>query len=71
MTILLIIGIVLAVGGLAGLGYCIFAALRLRKADWPEDKMRKTMMQLSAINLGSLGLSAFGLALVFVAYLLD
>ena len=71
MEILVWIGAALTLAGLAGLAWCIVAALRLRRAAPSEDRMRAALRRLMPVNLGALLLSAFGLILVVVGVLLS
>ncbi len=70
MDILIGIGAVLALAGVAGLGWCIALALRARRAGLPEPELRARLQRVVAVNLGALGLSAIGLMLVVVGIVL-
>ena len=70
MQSLVWIGVVLSLLGLLGLGYCILAALRAKRAGLSDDAMRARLQGLVAWNLGALLLSALGLMMVAVGLLL-
>ena len=70
MQSLVWIGVVLSLLGLLGLGYCILAALRAKRAGLSDDAMRARLRGLVAWNLGSLLLSALGLMVVAVGLIL-
>lgn len=62
-------GAVLAVLGLAGLGYSVLLALKLKK-DAPEGQEAKDRMQfLVAINTAAMGTGFIGVTLVAVGVL--
>lgn len=63
-------GTALTVAGLVGLGWCIWLALRARKAGLTDDQMRARMQTVVALNVGALALSALGLMLVVFGILL-
>ena len=64
MTALVYLGAALVAAGLAGLGYCIRVGFLIRRAKPPPDVARTQLQRLVAVNLGSVGLAALGLALV-------
>lgn len=64
MDWLIWIGTVLTLAGVAGLGLCIWQALGARKAGQDEAEMQRRLRRVMALNLGALGLSALGLAMV-------
>ena len=64
-------GAALTVLGLAGLGYCIWRAMRARRAGLDETAMRNELQRVVAINLAAVGLSALGLAAVVAGILLS
>jgi hypothetical protein len=70
MQILAILGLVLTVVGLAGLGYCIVQGLRIRGGSLPPDQVHAKLHRLVAVNLGSVGLAGFGLAMLVIGILL-
>lgn len=56
--------------GLAGLVWCIVAAMRARKAGLSDDQIRARMQTVVAVNVGALALSALGLMLVVFGVIL-
>lgn len=64
MDLLVWIGTFLSCLGLVGLGICIVAALRARRAGLDEDALRARLQRLVAWNMGALLLSTLGLILV-------
>ncbi len=64
MHILIIIGAVLSLLGVAGLGYCVFLAMRAKREAQNPDEMRAKLQRVVAMNMGALGVSALGLMLV-------
>jgi len=65
-----LLGLVLTVTGLAGLGYCVMQGIRMRKGNLPPDEIHARLHRLIAVNLGSVALSAIGLAVIVVGILL-
>ncbi len=63
-------GILMTAAGLAGLGYCVLEGLRIRRAGLPAEEIHRRLHRLLAVNLGSVGLAALGLALVVAGLLL-
>jgi hypothetical protein len=70
MAALVWIGALLAVGGLAGLGYCIAVALRAKREGLEGAEMEARLRGLVAMNLGALGVSTLGLMLVILGVFL-
>lgn len=66
MILLAYIGGFMIAGGLFGLGFCIHKGFRIRRTGLPAEKVNAELHKLIAINLGSVGLAAFGLALLFL-----
>ncbi len=56
--------------GLGGLGWCIAQGLRIRRAALPPAEIHARLHRLIAINLGSVGLAALGLAVLVAGLLL-
>lgn len=52
--------------GLVGLGYCVLAGYRVRRAGLDEAEFRKRLQRLVAINLASVAGAGLGLALLVV-----
>lgn len=70
MPLIQIIGLVFVLVGLGGLGYCIWAAMQMRKTTMTDDEARTKITRLTAINMGSLAVSTIGLGILLVSYLL-
>ncbi len=70
MEILIWIGAVLTILGLAGLMWCILKALAARRAGLADDEMRRALHRVVLLNMGALGLSALGLVTVVAGILL-
>ena len=70
MSIMISVGIVLTLLGLAGLIYCMVSAFRARKSGLVGEQLTHHLRSLVAINIGSFFLSAIGLACVIVGMLL-
>ncbi|MFD1913390.1 hypothetical protein [Halodurantibacterium flavum] len=64
------IGAAMTVAGIAGIGWCVTIALRLRRAALSEEEQRARLQRAVIINISSLGLSALGLALVVTGIIL-
>ncbi len=64
------IGAGLTATGLVIIGFCIASALRVRKADLPDDQMRDRLQRIVFMNMGALMLSAFGLMSVILGVFL-
>lgn len=70
MAYLIGIGTGLAILGLLGLVYCIWGAMKARRAGLDDAALRARLQRLVAWNLGALMLSMIGLGLVVVGILL-
>lgn len=70
MTLLVILGAALVAAGLGGLAYCIRTGFAIRRDKPPPDLARARLQRLVAVNLGSVGLAALGLALVVAGVML-
>lgn len=70
MEFLIYIGGVFVALGLGGIGYCVVAAVKIKreKSD-PKDETVK-LQRLVAWNMGSLGMSAMGLSMIVIGMLL-
>lgn len=71
MVWLVWIGAGLTAAGLVLIGYCIGAALRVRRSDLPDDQMRARLQRVVFINMGALLLSALGLMSVVLGVFLS
>lgn len=70
MTILIIIGAVTAALGLAGLGYCIREAVRIRKGGIPAEQSAAKLRALVAVNMAAVGVAFIGLGMAVAGLLL-
>ena len=70
MPNLAFLGLLLALLGLGGLGWCIAQGVRIRRAGLPPAEIHARLHRLLAINLGSVGLAALGLAILLAGFLL-
>ena len=64
MEILIPLGALVALLGLAGLGYCIWLALAAKRANLPDDEMKARLQKVVALNMAAMGVSALGLMMV-------
>lgn len=71
MAVLIWIGSILSLCGVAGLIWCIILALRARRAGLAEDAMRARLQHIVTLNMIALGVSALGLMLVVAGILLS
>lgn len=70
MEILVYIGAVVALLGLAGLIYCIVLAAKAKGAGLSDADMKAQLQKVVALNMGALFMSAIGLMMVVVGVLL-
>ena len=70
MQILVTIGVVVTVAGLAGLVWCILRVRGARRAALSDAELRRRLQSVVALNLGALLLSALGLMMVVTGLLL-
>lgn len=56
--------------GMAGIFYCIFLALKAKRAALPEDEMRARLQRIVLLNMGALLLSMVGLMMVVAGIIL-
>jgi hypothetical protein len=70
MGVLIWIGAAATLAGLAGILWCLWTVLQARRAGLPDAELRARIQGVVAINLGALGLSALGLAMVVAGILL-
>lgn len=70
MEILVWIGALVSLAGVAGLGWCVVLALRARNSGEPEDEVRKSLQKVVIYNMVALGVSALGLMLVVMGIFL-
>jgi hypothetical protein len=70
MAILIPIGAVVTLVGLAGLLWCIFRVAKARRSGLDDEALSAVLQSTVAMNLGALFLSALGLMMVVVGILL-
>lgn len=63
-------GVAVTLAGLAGLIWCILLARCAKREGGTEAEMRAKLQRVVLINLGAMGLSALGLALVVFGLIL-
>jgi hypothetical protein len=67
---LILLGLALTLAGLAGLGWCIWQGLRIRRAALPAAEIHARLHRLVALNLGSVALAGLGLAALVAGFML-
>ena len=70
MEILIWIGSILSLLGLAGLLWCIKTVLRAKKAAVSDEELRLSLQKVVPFNMAALFLSAIGLMLVILGIML-
>lgn len=70
MEILIWIGSILSLLGLAGLFWCIRTVLRAKKIASSDEELRVSLQKVVPLNMAALFLSAIGLMLVILGILL-
>jgi alkylhydroperoxidase/carboxymuconolactone decarboxylase family protein YurZ len=70
MELLIWSGALVSLLGVAGLGWCVAMALRLRKSGLGDEEMRSALQQVVAYNMGALAVSALGLMMVVLGIIL-
>ena len=70
MAWLVWIGTLLALIGLAALGYCIYAAISAKRAGLPDPELRERLQRIVGINMGALLMSVLGLMSVVLGVFL-
>lgn len=70
MPALVVLGSLVTAAGIAGLGYCILAGFRIRKAGLPPAEITARLQKLLAVNLGSVATAALGLAILVAGLML-
>ena len=70
MEILIWIGSILSLLGLAGLLWCIKTILRAKKAAVSDEELRISLQKVVPFNMAALFLSAIGLMLVILGIML-
>lgn len=71
MEILIALGAVVTLAGLAGLIWCILRVTKAKRAGLNDEALRVVMQKTVALNLGALFLSVIGLMMVVVGLLLS
>ncbi|MCA0273592.1 MAG: hypothetical protein LCH69_16240 [Proteobacteria bacterium] len=70
MDMLIWIGAVVTLAGVALLLWCILAIARARKAGLPDAELRTKLQRVVVLNFGALLLSAIGLMMVVIGIVL-
>lgn len=70
MDWLISIGTLFTLAGVGALVWCVLVALRARRANLPEDQLRKRLQTVVTVNMAALGSSALGLGMVVAGILL-
>jgi len=70
MAAFVYVGTALAVAGMLGLAYCIWAAVSAKRAGLPDAELRARLQRIVVINMGSLLVSALGLMAVVLGIFL-
>ncbi len=70
MQILVGLGAVMAMAGVAGLLWCVRIVMKARRAATGDDDLRARLQKVVALNLAALGVSAIGLMLVVTGIVL-
>ena len=70
MELLIWIGAALTLLGVAGLVWCIVAAIRAKRAGLEDAAMRAALQRIVVANMGALAVSAIGLMCVVTGVML-
>lgn len=70
MEYLIWAGAIVSILGMFGIFYCIFLALKAKRADLPEDEMRARLQRVVVLNLAALLFSMVGLMMVVAGIIL-
>lgn len=71
MQILIWIGTLVTLLGVAGLVWCVVSVARARRAGLDDASMKARLQKVVALNMGALFLSVIGLMMVVVGILLS
>jgi hypothetical protein len=71
MQILIWIGALVTLLGVAGLVWCVVSVARARRAGLDDASMKARLQKVVALNMGALFLSVIGLMMVVVGILLS
>lgn len=64
-------GALMSLAGVGGLLWCIYLALKARRAGLADDAMRARLQHIVTLNMIALGVSALGLMMVVVGIVLS
>ena len=70
MEMLIWIGALISLIGVAGLVWCVLAAARARRENLDDAAMKSRLQTLVAWNMAALAMSAIGLMMVVIGILL-
>lgn len=70
MTMLVWIGAVVSLLGVAGLAWCVIYVMRLRREQLDDTQMRARMQKAVMVNFAALAVSTLGLMMVVVGIFL-
>ncbi len=70
MQMLVWIGIVLTLLGVAGLVWCVLIAVRAKREGLSDAAMKSRLQNVVALNMGALAVSALGLMCVVLGLVL-
>lgn len=70
-TILIVLGLTLAVAGLAGLVWCIRIARKAQTGEIQGEALKDALVKISAVNMASMGGAMLGLAMLLVGLIID
>lgn len=70
MEWLIWIGAALALAGVAGLVWCIYLAVRAKKAGLSDEAMRASLQKVVVLNMAALAVSGLGLMCVVLGVML-
>ncbi|WP_456388989.1 hypothetical protein [Profundibacter sp.] len=70
MEYLIWAGAVVSLLGMLGIFYCIFLALKAKRANLPEDAMRARLQRVVVLNMAALLFSMVGLMMVVAGIIL-
>lgn len=71
MQAIVIAGVVLAVGGLVGVLWCLASAAKIRRGEVDEATAKAMLNRMVAVNMASIGAAFFGFALLVAGLILS
>ncbi len=71
MDYLIWAGAAISIVGLFGIFYCIWLALKAKRANLPEDQMQVRLQRVVALNMAALLVSSIGLMMVVVGIVMS